>query len=209
MMQIRPKKCNIIICSAWMISYILHPVFIPFYVLLIFFLISHFFFYDIEKIIKLIFLSAVIVPLLIQYLLYRLKILRSFFLVQWKARIGFTLLMAFIYYLLFTTLHPVSVLNHISLFFRGITVSLLISAGFNMFKKRISLHALALGGALFFLLKWSHDYKTNILDIISAAITLTTLTLAARIKLNAHNITEIAIGLLTGIAGQTVSFFIL
>ncbi len=208
MIQIRKKKCDFYTCAAWLISVIFHPVFIPFYVLLVFLSISHYFFYDINKITRLIFLSTVVVPLLIQFLLYRLKILHSFFLVRLKARIGFTLLMAVIYYLLYRILDPIAVLEYFALFFRGIALSLLLAVLFNLSKKRISLHGLAMGGALYFLLHWSYTHRTNILDIISISIGITSLVLAARLKLKAHTLDEIAIGLFIGIAGQALSFWL-
>jgi len=209
MMQIVKKPCRSGDCAAWVLSSVFHPVFIPFYTVLIFFTVSHYFFYDTAKIIRLIFLSAVMVPLLIQLLLYRLNVLRSFFLIRIKARFGFTLLMAFIYYLLYNTLQPVAVLEYVAVFFRGIIFSLLFSAVFNLFRIKPSLHTMALAGSLFFLLYWSYDFRTNILDIVSVGIAVTTLVAAARLKLRAHSLFELFVGLLIGISGQAVSFFLL
>jgi membrane-associated phospholipid phosphatase len=207
-MQTVRKPCRLSECAAWLLSLVFHPVFIPFYAVLVFLSVSHYFFYDTDKIIRLIFLSAVVVPLLIQFLLYRLNILRSFFLIRPTARLGFTLLMALIYFLLYTTLKPVAVLEYIAIFFRGIVFSLLLSAAFNLFKIKPGLHTMALAGTLFFFLYWSYDFRTNILDIISVIIAVTTLVTAARLKLRAHTLSELIIGLIIGITGQAVSFFL-
>ena len=203
------KSCSLSECGAWLVSLLFHPVFIPFYTLIIFFQISRYFFYDTGRIIRLLFLSAVVVPLLLLFLLYRLKILRSVFLERWQARAGFTVFMAVIYFLLHRVLEPLPGMDIMGAYFEGIAVALLLAAVFYLFKIKISLHALAVGGTLFFFLQWSYMYRTNILDIVAVIVAIGTVVLVSRLKLQAHTPGELGWGLLTGIAGQWVAFHFL
>jgi hypothetical protein len=205
-MQTRPKQCRPADCAALFLSVVFHPVFVSFYAVLLFFTISHYFFYDTAQILRLIFSSAVIVPLLLQYLLFRLKILKSFFLEEIRARIGFTFLMAVLYHLLAGVMKPVIGLEELGLFFQGIAYALFLSVIFNLMKIKTGLHALAFSGLLYFLIHWSYVHRTNILDIIAGVIAVGTLVIASRIRLHAHTLTEIALGLLAGAIGQAIAF---
>ncbi len=202
------SSCRFFECVAWALSVVFHPLFVPFYVLLVFFQISHYLFYDLNKIIRLIFLSTVVVPLLLVFLFYKLKILRSVFLYRIKSRILFTALLGVIYYSLYKALLPVTVLDFVGLFFRGIAFSLLLSLVFYAFRMKISLHALACGGAWAFFIFWSYTFKTNILDILAVIIFITTMIMAARLRLGAHNLKEIFWGFVIGLTGQIISFWL-
>jgi len=192
--------------AAWLISIVFHPVFVPFYTLLVYFEISPYFFYDTRRILRLLFLSAVLVPLMLLFLLYRLKILCSFFLERLSARAGFSVLMALIYGMLYHVLSPLHPMQDIALYFKGIMISLLLSSVFFLFHRKISLHALAAGGTWMFFLIWSYLNHTNILSLIVTLIFLTVLVLVARLELRAHTIEELAWGLVAGMAGQWVAF---
>jgi len=194
---------------AWLISSVFHPVFIPFYTVLLYFYLSSYFFYNFPRLLKIIFLPAVVVPLLLQFLLWRMHILKSFFLITSQARLYFTLLMAFIYLLLFRLIQPLPVLKELSVFFLGVSISLFLAAFFNLFRLRPSLHALAFAGGFLFLLLHSYRHRENILDILALWIFTATLTIAARFKLNAHTPAEIFLGLLSGFAGIGLAYLYL
>ncbi len=152
-----------------------------------------------------IFMSAILVPLLLQMILYNMKILRSFFLNDMRARIYFTLLMAAIYFLLERSLHRVSTLDELSAYFSGIVAALIIAALLNMTVRiKPSLHLLATGGTLVFLIHWSVVQRENILPWIAAWVLLTGLLAFSRYFLRAHSLTELLAGWLLGITGMAV-----
>ncbi|NPA42826.1 MAG: hypothetical protein GXO27_02200 [Chlorobi bacterium] len=194
--------CRPASCLAWLISIVFHPVFIPFYMLLVYFEISRYFFYDVRHILRLLFVSAVVVPVLLLLLLYKLRILRSVFLERLRARAGFTLFMAAVYYMLYRALDPIAAMHDLADYFKGIALSLVLSALFYAGGKKISLHALALGGSWMFLIRWSHTYRTEILDILAAVTLVTAVVLASRLQLRAHSLGELFWGLAVGMAGQ-------
>ncbi len=193
---------------AWGISIILHPVFLPFYAVLVYFSISEYFYYDLYKLLRLIFIPAVLVPLLMQYLLWRLKILRSFFLENPGARKYFSAFMGGVYLFLYQFLSPISVLHELSLFFLGTAIALWVSVALNFFRLKISLHAMAFGGIFVFFLIWSARHRQNILDLLAILILLAAVTMAARLRLKAHSPAEIFIGLLTGILSVALVFYV-
>jgi len=196
-------------CGAWLISLVFHPIFIPFYTLLLYFEISRYFFYDTVRILRLLFMSAVVVPLLLLILLNRFKVLQSALPHDCRTRAFFSILLAVIYALLARTLQPLTGLRQLAVYFAGISISLLMAAVLYGFRKKISLHALAVGGTLFFFLRWSYAYSVNILHIIVLVIALGTLVLISRLILNAHTPVQLAWGFFVGMAGQLAALWLI
>ncbi|NPA45919.1 MAG: hypothetical protein GXO24_01755 [Chlorobi bacterium] len=186
---------------AWGISLIFHPIFVPFYAVLLFFYISPYYFYDFGKILRLIFIQAILIPIMVVYLLYQLKILQSFFLRTVKARMYLSLFLAVIYFVLYRSVSGVASLDEIGVLFLGIAYALLISALANAFGIKISLHLVALGGWTAFLLQWSWVHRFPLLDILAPVVLLTGLVAAARYYLKAHGLGELLLGWLTGMVG--------
>ena len=193
---------------AWGISLLAHPIFIPFYAVLLYFYLSPYYYYDFAKILKLIFIQAILVPFILLYLLFHLKILRSFFLSSVRARLYFSFFMAIIYFTLHRSVAGIASLDELSVFFLGIAVSLLIAGLFNLTGRRISLHLLAMGGTLIFFGYWSWIHRHNILDILSIMVGLTGLLAVARYALRAHTLTELALGWLSGMAGMGIAIWL-
>ncbi len=190
---------------TWIVSVLFHPVFIPFYTVWLYFSVSSFYFFDHLKLLRLIFLSAILVPLLLQMILYNLKILRSFFLNDLRARIYFTLLMAMVYFFLWRAMHHNPGLQEPPRYFLGISIGLVLTAAVNlMTRRKPSLHLLATGGTLVFLMHWSVVHRENILPWIAAWVLLTGVLAFSRYFLRAHSLGELLAGWLLGITGMAV-----
>ena len=187
---------------AWGISLLLHPLFVPFYAVLLFFYASPYYFYDSVKILRLIFIQAILIPVMVVYLLYQLKILQSFFLRTTRARVYLSIFLAVIYYILYRSVRGVATLEEVGLFFLGISVALLMAASLNAFRIKISLHLLALGGVTFFFLYWSMLHGIPMLDIFGWLVFLTGMVAAARYYLQAHTLMELWLGWLLGCLGM-------
>ena len=167
---------------------------------------SDYYYYDLYKLLRLIFIPTVLIPLVLQYLLWRLKILRSFFLENPGARKYFSAFVAFIYLFLCKFLFPIAVLHELSLFFCAIALALGMAVIFNIFRIKISLHALAFGGVFVFFLIWSYRHHQNILDLLALIVIIAGLTLASRLYLKAHSVLEIVAGLFSGMISMFIIF---
>jgi len=194
--------------AAVVLSVLFHPLFISFYTVILYFTVSRYFFYDIGRLIRLLFLATVVVPVLILAVLYKSKLVKSLFMHDLRVRAGFSLFLAVLYGVLYAFMKPLPGMAFLAMFYLGIAVSLTVAALFYALKVKISLHALSIGGALTFFLLWSYVHAVNILDIIAGIAAVGTWILAARLYLKAHTPAELAWGFFAGIAGQLAAYWL-
>ncbi len=195
--------------ATWILSVLFHPVFIPFYTVWLYFSVSSFYFFDYFKLLRLFFISAILVPLLLQMILYYLKILHSFFLNDLRARIYFGLFMAMIYFVLWRSIFHIETLREPARYFLGIAMGLALTVAVNLIRRcKPSLHLLAMGGTLVFLMHWSVVYRENMLDWISVLVLLTGLLAFSRYYLRAHTLGELLAGWLLGMLGMGLGLWI-
>jgi hypothetical protein len=196
---------------AKMFTLIFHPLFVPFYMLLILLNVNTFFAIMIPVKAKLllsglVFLTTILLPLLIVFLLYRLKIVKSFHLESREERIYPLLAVAVFYYLTYYLLKSFPISFIFSYYMLGSTF-LTILAMIISFYRKISLHMIGIGGMLGLLMGLSLNLSLDLTWFVVAAIILAGFLGFARIQSNSHKPSEIYSGFLVG-AGVMFLLFI-
>jgi hypothetical protein len=196
---------------AKMFTLVFHPLFVPFYMLLILLNVNTFFAMMIPVKAKLllsglVFLTTILLPLLIVFLLYRLKIVKSFHLESREERIYPLLAVAVFYYLTYYLLKSFPISFIFSYYMLGSTF-LTILAMIISFYRKISLHMIGIGGMLGLLMGLSLNLSLDLTWFVVAAIILGGFLGFARIQSNSHKPSEIYSGFLVG-AGVMFLLFI-
>jgi hypothetical protein len=196
---------------AKLLTIIFHPLFVPFYMLMILLNVNVLFAILIPIKAKLIlsglvFLTTILLPLLIVFLLYKLKLIKSFYLESREERIYPLLTLALFYYLTYYILKSFPISFIFSYYMLGSTF-LTILALIISFYRKISLHMIGIGGMLGLLVGLSLDLGLDMTWFIVAAIILGGFLGFARIQSNSHKPSDIYSGFLVG-AGVMFLLFI-
>jgi len=198
---------------ARIISYIFHPLFVPFYTFLILLNTNNYFSLMIPLKGKLllsgiILLTTVLLPFFTSRLLLRMKIIHSFFPEIREERIYLLLNVAIFYYLSYYLLKGTQVSMVFSYFMLGSTF-LVICALMITFFHRISLHMIGTGGLTGALLGLSLGHSLDVTGFIISVILLAGLTGSARLKINSQQPSEIYSGFLVGITVMFILFIMI
>ncbi|MCX6244375.1 MAG: PAP2 family protein [Bacteroidetes bacterium] len=196
---------------ARVLTILFHPLFIPFYILLV--LIFGNFYHSFilpEKakylLIGLVFLTTVLFPLLIVFLFYRVKLIKSFQLFSKEERIYPLLVAAVFYYLTYYLLKRFPVSFIFSYYMLGSTF-LTICALIISFYRKISLHMIGIGGMIGLFMGLSMNLGLDLTWFLVPAILLAGMLGFARLKSNSHKPSEVYSGFLVG-AGILFLLFI-
>lgn len=199
---------------AKVISYLFHPLFIPTY---IFWFLIEYFTYEFPgmeaKVLSLrvfsVFWMTAFFPAFAVFLLWRLKFIDNIFLRTQKERIiPFFVSMFFYWWMFYLSKNFKDQPEVLKFFFFGIFISTSIGVVINNYIK-ISLHGMAMGGALAAVILFSVYYKTNLSLPICVATLLTGLVATSRFIAGNHTNKEMYIGLLVGALCQLVGYWVL
>lgn len=206
-------KPNIVLTFiAKVVSYILHPIFIPTYFFL--FLMYQFpmEFADItEKLLKLrlfgLFWMTAFFPSFAVFLMWRLKFIDNIFLRTQKERIiPFFINMFFYWWMYYLGKNFHDQPEVLKFFFFGIFISTSFGVIINNYIK-ISLHGLAMGAVLTAIILCSFFYQTSLGLPIVVITLLTGLVATSRFIAGNHTNTEMYIGLLVGCICQLIGYW--
>jgi len=191
------------------ISFVVHPVFMPLYAVLLYFHLSTRYFLpqNTRFLIYYLIIVAIIIPLLFLWVLKRAGALSSFQTKHPRERLFFSVIMTTVYMIVFTKIIKYNDYLELYPFFSGISLSLFILMIYNYLHQKPSIHAMAIGGIWMFFMIWSYYTQIDILAYLSILFLLGSLVIASRLYLDAHNFTEIIKGLVIGMASQIVSFY--
>jgi hypothetical protein len=205
-----PKFLKIL---AQLISYILHPLFIPTYFFLYLMQVVPFEFASITdwqlkmKLFSVFWLTAFF-PAFAVFLLWRLKFSDSIFLKTQKDRIiPYVIVMFFYWWMYYLSKNQTDQPLVLKFFYFGIFWSAIIGVIINNFIK-ISLHTIAAGSALMALILFAFYYQTNLGFAISCAVLLTGIIASARLLVSNHTTLEIYTGLALGVVCQIAGYLI-
>ncbi len=203
----RQHKSLKIISQA--ISIVGHPVFWPLYIAILYFKLTDNYFLPQNKAFLLyyLFIIAIFIPLLFFGVLLYTKYFSGYQLAKPKERLFFSLIMAVVYFLIFNKISHYHQFIELYPFFLGIFLSILCLAFYNFFEQKPSIHAMALGGSLTYLMIWSFYTHIDILPVLNILILISAIILAARLYLKAHNLQEIVRGFIIGSLMQFVAFY--
>jgi hypothetical protein len=195
---------------AKIIAFVLHPLFIPFYAILVILNTDLFIAFLLPPKGKLIlagviFFTTVFLPVSTSYLMIRVKIIHSFFPKERDERIYLLLNMAIFYFLSWYILRAPQVLTIFSHFMMGSAILAAVALFITLFY-RISLHMVAAGGLLGGVLEMVLIQGQDLAIPLIMLILLAGLSGYARLKLDPDRPGEVWFGLLTGFAGMFLLF---
>lgn len=194
------------------ISYVLHPLFIPFAGTMAYFLIT-------PKYTPLavqsgnilpIFILTIIIPIICFLIMRNLGIMRSIFVPNIKER-KYTLYISMgLLLMVLLKVIPNNFTIELHYYFLGLLAATFSALVLLFFNFKCSMHLLGMGSLLMYLISLSIHFEVNITIAISIATLLCGLTATSRLYLNAHSKAEIIIGFLIGFLTQlfTLKFWL-
>jgi hypothetical protein len=197
---------------AKLVSYILHPLFIPVY---FFLFLAYQFPYEFtvsmafELKLKLIstFIMTAFFPAFAVFLLWRLNFIHSIFLKTQKERIiPFFITMFFYWWMYYLGRTMKDQPQMLKVFYFGIFISTAIGVIINNFIK-ISLHGIAMGSAMMAVILCSFFYHTPLTEAISIITVLTGIVCTARFIVSNHTNEEVYSGVFVGIICQIIAYW--
>jgi hypothetical protein len=198
---------------AKIVSYVLHPLFIPTYVFIWLTLRFPISFADITAIgltfkTVSVFLNASFFPAFAVFLLWRLKFIESIFLRTEKDRIiPYIITMIFYWWLWYLSRSFTDQPDVLKFFYFGIFLNTVFGLVINNFIK-ISMHAMGAGAFVAFIILTCAHYQIFLGADIIIAIVLSGLICTSRLLLNQHSSAEIYTGLFVGIICQLLGVWI-
>jgi hypothetical protein len=197
---------------ARVISYLFHPLLIPFYILLFLVNVNTFISPGLAPSFKLtllgvICLTTILFPLLFVFLLYKKKLVRTLFLETREERIYPLLIIAIFYYLTYYVMKGIHISPVFSYYMLGATFIAILALTITLYRK-ISLHMLGVGGMSGLILGLSFNLSLNTIYFL-LLIVVSGVTGWARLKLDSHKPSEIYSGFLVGAVIMFFLFFLL
>ncbi|MDF4221242.1 hypothetical protein PXC01_06565 [Maribacter sp. M208] len=194
------------------ISYILHPLFIPLGGTVAYFLITPKYTpLEIQSASILpIFILTVIIPIITFFILRNLGLVESLSLHTIQERKYPLYIHASILLLILYKVIPNNYVSELYFYFTGLlgaTIACILLLFFNF---KVSLHTVGVSGLLMYLINLSIHFEINLIIAISFFILATGSIITARLALKAHTGIEVIIGLLIGLLSQllTVRFWL-
>jgi len=190
------------------ISYILHPLLIPTYILLLFIQLNSVYFTSLQPQIAfgIVFINTFFFPALAIVLMKKLEFIDSFEMPDKQQRI-IPLIVAMICYIwVYLSVKKTAFPIPYTWFVLGAVISLALSFVINVFHK-LSLHMVAISGGLIAVMMMFFYAQNNVQNYFLLAIVLVGIVASARLYLDAHTPKEINTGFIVGIAGQSLAAF--
>lgn len=192
------------------ISYFFHPINFPIIGAILFFLFIPKFIFKPQEytILVVIFIGTYLFPIILLWLLKRFGMINSYHMVTIEERKFPTLLFISISFIIGNWLYKSSIVDILALLFFGYGLSLICTSLFLYLKLKISLHTLAISGLIGFLIYFSYFYKINLIPILALLFVLGGLMASARLRLRAHQLNEVILGSVIGLASQFIVYFV-
>jgi len=182
------------------LSYILHPVFMPFIGVLIIFSISHLALMPFESkkaILSLIAIITVFFPLAIIPILYFQKTISGITMPSKQERLLPMFLTSVFYYFGYYILNKYSAHIFLQQYMLAVFISVILASLINI-RWKISLHMIGIGGLLGLLSALAYLYGLHINWILMTTILLAGIIGTARLYLNEHNPSQVYSGFMMG-----------
>jgi hypothetical protein len=194
-------------------SWIFHPLFIPLYVTIFLLYINPYAFVatnEKQKVFKLIFvfINTMLFPAFAVFLMWRLKLTQSIFLKTQRERIiPYAAAMIFYFWAWYVSKSQQDNPEVFTNFLLGSFLTVIAAWMANIYFK-ISMHTLAMGGMLFFILwlSFSGDSTSGLYP--SIALLITGVVCTSRMIVSDHHPIEIYLGLIVGILCQMIAVWI-
>ena len=191
------------------ISYIFHPVLTPIVCTLLYFIIipNHIPRKFAYWVLIIVFVTTYIFPLLLLYFLKKVKLIENYQLSSINERKFPILFFTSVTLFLGIRLLKFNIIDLLAFSFFGCALALSISFILLFIKIKTSLHTLGISGLIGFISIISYEYKLNLLILLILLFLLFGIVATSRLKLKAHTMSEIFIGLIIGFASQLIIYF--
>lgn len=197
----------------YLVSVILHPIFVPFYAInILIFTYSQYVIFNQKSVllfIALFFMVTVFLPALILMLMYYFRLLSSFTLKTKEERLTVSSVMLMFYFFLFFMLRNADFPSFIKIFLFALPLILLALLIFQWFYHTISIHMYALcsiiGMLIFFKLQMNVIAPFVCIFVICLAVGLTA---TARLISLSHNYKDVVLGSVLGVLFSFVIFLV-
>lgn len=198
---------------ASIISHIFHPLLMPTYLMAVLLNLHTYFALVIPseakwRILLLIFAITFAFPLLLTYLMLRIRMIRSFEMRSREERVFPLITTVIFFYLAYYLIKEVNISPVYSYFSIGATLVAVIALILNFFWK-ISIHMLGQGAVFGTLLGISLTFFVNIPGLLFFSVVIAGITGYARLKLEAHKPLQVYAGFLGGAIIMLVLFLLI
>jgi hypothetical protein len=190
-------------------SYLFHPLWMPFAGTLLYFLATPRFFpiHVVQAKILAIAIMKIFIPVIFYFMLKTMGKTSSFYLNKVEERRWPLLFSAFIDLLILKFVLDYFDYPELYYFFLAIFISTIAALLMAIFRFKVSLHMLGIGGVTTFLILLSIHFNLSLVFTISFMIAMTGLTASSRLEHKAHSTLELALGLFVGILPQIAAGF--
>ena len=208
---VNSKPSLFLTIPAKIISYVFHPLFIPTYIFMfLIYQVPYEFAGITEWQLKMrlfgLFWITAFFPSFAVFLLWRLKFSESIFLRTQKERIvPYIITMFFYWWMYYLSRNFTDQPAVLKFFYMGIFVSTVFGLMLNNYFK-ISLHAMALGGALAAIILFAMYYRLPLGISMSVTAMITGMVCTSRFLVSDHTSKEVYTGLFVGIGSQLIAY---
>ena len=191
------------------ISYIFHPVLTPIVCTLLYFIIipNHIPRKFAYWVLIIVFVTTYIFPLLLLYFLKKVKLIENYQLSSINERKFPIFFFTSVTLFLGIRLLKFDIIDLLAFSFFGCALALSISFILLFIKIKTSLHTLGISGLIGFISIISYEYKINLLILLILLFLIFGFIATSRLKLKAHTMSEIFIGLIIGFTSQLIIYF--
>lgn len=190
-------------------SYLFHPLFVPVYATLFYFVVANSFFYEHEIYLAFIqiLILTVLLPLSIFYLIRSLGKMKSKRPTVKERRLPLAIYALLILFLIKYSLSLI-VIPELYYYFTGVLISTVITLALILSNYNPSLHTMATASLTVFVIGISSYYHITYLNLIALLVLCTGLVGSSRMLARSHRLNEVLIGALIGIAPQIGLWFV-
>lgn len=190
------------------ISYILHPLLMPWIAAVYFFTVTPVKYHPIKISIWLlsIIFWSVVVPLILYFILKNIKLVQTIDLKTSKERILPLLLNSIILGYLSFGLLSKSVCVELHYLFFGALITAVLGMILALLKFKTSIHMMSTGGAFFFMVLVNLHYDYSLSNAFALFVIVMGAMASSRLHLNAHTVKELAVGFVVGVFPQVLVF---
>ncbi len=191
------------------ISFVFHPLLFSFIGTFLYLLLSPIHVAKKQEyiILTIIFISTYILPIFLLMILKKMKIIDSYYLKTIEERKFPTIFFILLSMMIGKMLLNIRLVDLLAYSFFGIALALTLSYFLFMKNIKTSLHTMGIGGIIGFVLVMSYQYQLNLTIIISLLFLLAGLIGVSRLKLRAHNSSEVYVGFIIGMITQFISYY--
>ncbi len=199
---------------AHIISYLLHPIFLPFYAILFLMWCNPFYFGSFDSrqgagLLSVVLANSVIFPLLIMVILQKTKLIEDFTISDRKKRaLPFLVMIFFLFWTYFVVKFRLQMPELLTDVMWGAFLSVMAAYFINVLYFKISLHAMGMGNFLAIIVIASFVSLYGLSSVLALGVLIAGIVGTARLILKAHTPQEIYVGYLVGFIMQMIAFIV-